>query len=127
MPMRTKSEKRDCARFYYESPVVIEECGVGVHFVARMYNYSLQGMYFESDLLLLSGNLVNVWFSNLFGSSLPDVNFAEVRWCEEIIEPVVMNNYGAGIRYHQPITYREFPRHLQVIRGGLKDPEHPKK
>ena len=122
--MRTKSEKRDCARFCYEMPVIIEECGAGVHFDARMYNYSLQGMYFESDLSLLSGTRVNVWLSNFPGSSSPDINFAEVRWSEEIIGAVVLYNYGAGIRYHQPITYREFPRHLQVIQGGLKDPEH---
>jgi hypothetical protein len=120
--MRTKSEKRDCARFCYEIPVIIEECGAGVHFDARMYNYSLQGMYFESDLSLLSGTRVNVWLSNFPGSSSPDISFAEVRWSEEIIGAVVLYNYGAGIRYHQPITYREFPRHFQVIQGGLKDP-----
>ena len=120
--MRTKSEKRDCARFCYEIPVIIEECGAGVHFDARMYNYSLQGMYFESDLYLLSGTRVNVWLSNSPESSSPDINFAEVRWSEEINGAVVLYNYGAGIRYHQPITYREFPRHFQVIQGGLKDP-----
>jgi hypothetical protein len=125
--MRAKSEKRDCARFCHEIPVILEECGTGVYFDARMYNYSLQGMYFESDLPLLSGTRVNVWLSNIAGSSLPDINFAEVRWCEEIIGAVVLYNYGAGIRYHQPITYREFPRHLQVIQGGLKDPEHHEK
>ena len=125
--MRTKSEKRDCARFCHEIPVIVEECGTGVHFDARMYNYSLQGMYFESDLSLLSGTRVNVWLSNLPGSSSPDINFAEVRWSEEIVGAVVLYNYGAGIRYHQPITYREFPRHFQVIQGGLKDPTHHKK
>ncbi len=123
--MRTMSEKRDCARFCHEIPVVIEECGAGVHFEARMYNYSLQGMYFESDLFLLSGARVHIWFSNLSGSSLPDINFAEVRWCEEIIAAVVLYNYGTGIRYHQPITFREFPRPFQVIQGGLKDPVRP--
>jgi hypothetical protein len=116
--MHAKSEKRDCARFCHEIPVILEECGTGVYFDARMYNYSLQGMYFESDLFLLSGTRVNVWLSNLAGSSLPDINFAEVRWCKEIIGAVVLYNYGAGIRYHQPITYREFPRHFQVIQGG---------
>ena len=125
--MRTKSEKRDCARFCYEIPVIIEECGAGVHFDARMYNYSLQGMYFESDLYLLSGTRVNVWLSNSPESSSPDINFAEVRWSEEINGAVVLYNYGAGIRYHQPIAYREFPRQFQVIQGGLQDPAYHKK
>ena len=125
--MCTKSEKRNCARFSYEIPVIIEECATGISFNARMYNYSLQGMYFESDLSLLSGARVNVWLSNLDGSSSPDINFAEVRWCEEISGAVVLYNYGAGIRYHQHITYRELPRHFQVIQGGFKDPAYPKK
>jgi len=125
--MRTKSEKRGCARFCHEISVFIEECGTGVHFNARMYNYSLQGMYFESDLYLLSGTRVNVWLSNSPGSSSPDINFAEVRWSEEINGAVVLYNYGAGIRYHQPIAYREFPRQFQVIQGGLRDPAYHKK
>ena len=123
--MCTKSEKRNCARFSYEIPVIIEECATGISFNARMYNYSLQGMYFESDLSLLSGTRVNVWLSDFARSSLPEIRFAEVRWCEEIIAAVVLYNYGAGIRYHQPITFREFPRPFQVIQGGLKDPAHP--
>ena len=123
--MRTNFEKRDCARFYHEAPVVIEKCGTGLYYEARMYNYSLHGMYIESDLSLFSGTRVNIWLSDLAGSSLPEIRFAEVRWCEGIIAAVVLYNYGAGIRYHQPITFREFPRPFQVIQGGLKDPVHP--
>ena len=92
-----------------------------------MYNYSLHGMYVESDLCLLSGTRVNVWLIDLAGSPLPEISFAEVRWCEEIIAAVVLYNYGAGIRYHQPMTYREFPRSFQVIKGGLIDRIHLKK
>lgn len=39
--MRTNLEKRDCARFYHEAPVVVEECEAGLYYDARMYNYSL--------------------------------------------------------------------------------------
>jgi hypothetical protein len=125
--MCTKTEKRDCARFCYELPVIIEECATGIYSNARMYNYSLQGMYFESDLSLLSGARVNVWLSNLDGSSSPDINYAEVRWCEEISGAVVLYNYGAGIRYHQHVTFRDLPRHFQVIQGGFKDSAYHKK
>ncbi len=118
--MRTKPEKRDCARFYYEIPVIIEECGNGVHFAARIYNYSLHGMYLESDLSLLSGAQVNIWLSDLPESSFPQVDLAEVRWCEEIIGAVVLFRYGAGIQYRQPIQSREFPMHFQIIQGGAK-------
>lgn len=116
--MRARSEKRDCVRFYHQIPVVIEECGTGVHFAAQLYNYCLHGMYFESDHSLLSGTRVNVWLSNLPESSLPEIGLAEVRWCEEITGPVVLHNYGAGIHCRQPIKYREFPKHFRVIQGG---------
>ena len=119
--MRTNSEKRDCRRFGYELPVIVEECDTGIQSNARMYNYSLHGMYFESDLALLSGTRVNIWMSNLDKPSQPEIRSAEVRWCEEIIGAVVLHNYGMGIRCPQPLTYREFPQHLQVLQGGLKD------
>ena len=118
--MRTKSEKRVCARFSYEIPVIVEECSTGVHFDAQMYNYSLQGMYFESDRTLPTGARVNVWLSNYAGSASPDIDFAEIRWCQDITGAVVLHHYGAGIRFHHPISYREFPRHFRVIQGGAK-------
>jgi hypothetical protein len=123
--MRTNSEKRDCARFGFELPVIVEECDTGIQSNARMYNYSLHGMYFESDLSLLSGTRVNIWTSNLDKPCQPKITFAEVRWCEEIIGAVVLYNYGVGIRCPQPLTHREFPKHLRVIQGGLKDSASP--
>lgn len=118
--MRSRSEKRDCARFYHDLPVVIEQCGTGAHCVARVYNYSLNGMYFESDLSLVSGTRVNVWLSNFPESPYPQIDTAEVRWCVEINGPVVLHNFGTGIRYRQPISHRLFPYHFQVIQGGAR-------
>ncbi len=116
--MRTNLEKRDCARFYHEAPVVIEECGTGLYYEARMYNYSLQGMYFESDLALVPGARVNLWLSDLPENSLPEINSAEVRWSEEIIGAVVLYNFGSGIKYHRSIKHRDFPRQFRIILGG---------
>ena len=117
--MRTNLEKRDCARFYHEAPVVIEECGTGLYYEARMYNYSLQGMYFESDLALVPGTRVNLWLSDLPENSLPEINSAEVRWSEEIIGAVVLYNYGTGIKYSRSIKHRDFSRQFRIIQGGL--------
>jgi len=121
--MRTNLEKRDCARFHHEAPVVIEKCGTGLYYEARMYNYSLQGMYFESDLVLIPGTRVNLWLSDFPEDSLPEINSAEVRWNEEIIGAVVLFNYGTGIRYNRPIQHKDFPRHFRIIQGGLGSTE----
>ena len=117
--MRTNLEKRDCARFYHEAPVVIEQCGTGLYYEARVYNSSLQGMYFESDLALVPGTRVNLWLSALPEDSLPEISSAEVRWNEEIFGAVVLFNYGTGIKYSRPIKHKDFPRQFRIIQGGL--------
>jgi hypothetical protein len=117
--MRPNLEKRDCARFYHEAPVVIEECGTGLYYEARMYNYSLQGMYFESDLALVPGTRVNLWLSALPEDSLPEISSAAIRWNEEIFGAVVLFNYGTGIKYSRPIKHKDFPKQFRIIQGGL--------
>lgn len=117
--MRTNLEKRDCARFYHEAPVVIEQCGTGLYYEARVYNSSLQGMYFESDLALVPGTRVNLWLSALPEDSLPEISSAEVRWNEEIFGAVVLFNYGTGIKYSRPIKHKDLPRQFRIIQGGL--------
>lgn len=117
--MRTNLEKRDCARFYHEASVVIEKCGTGVFHEAMMYNYSLQGLYFESDLALSPGARVNLWLSNLPEDSLPEIASAEVRWSEEIVGAVVLYNYGTGIKYSRPIKHKDLPGQFRIIQGGL--------
>ncbi len=117
--MRTNLEKRDCARFYHEAPVVIEQCGTGLYYEARVYNSSLQGMYFESDLALVPGTRVNLWLSALPEDSLPEISSAEVKWNEEIFGAVVLFNYGTGIKYSRPIKHKDLPRQFRIIQGGL--------
>jgi len=117
--MRTNLEKRDCARFYHETPVVIEKCGTGVFYEGMMYNYSLLGMYIESDLALIPGTRVNLWLSELPANALPEISAAEVRWNEEIVGAVVLYNYGTGIRYSRPIKHQDLPRQFRIIQGGL--------
>lgn len=117
--MRTDLEKRDCARFHHEAPVIVEACGTGAYYNARMYNYSLQGMYFESDLALAPGVRVNLWLSGKPENSLPEIYFAEVRWSEEISGAVVLHRYGTGIKYNRPVKHRDFPSQLRIIKGGV--------
>ena len=117
--MRTNLEKRDCARFYHEAPVVIEECNTGRYYDARMYNYSLQGIYIESDLDLARGDRVNLWISGSPENTLPEIDRAEVRWCEEITGAVVLYNYGSGIKYRRPADNDAFSRNFRIINGGI--------
>ena len=117
--MCTNPEKRDCARFHHEAPVAIEECDTGYYYGARMFNYSLQGMYFESDLSLLPGDRVNLWISGSPEDSMPEIQGAEVRWCEEITGSVVLYHYGCGIKYSRSADQEALSRNFQIIYGGI--------
>jgi hypothetical protein len=117
--MCTNVEKRVCARFFHEAPVVIEECGKGAYHSARMYNYSRGGIYLETDLSLKPGDRVNLWLSGLPENSFPEINFAEVRWRDEITGAVVLYSYGIGIKYYRPIKHLDFPGKFRVVQGGL--------
>jgi hypothetical protein len=98
---------------------MIEKCGTGLFFDAMMYNYSLHGMYFESDLALVAGTRLNLWTSDLPEDSLPVIPAAEVRWSEELFGAVVLYNYGTGIKYSRPIKHKDLPRQFRIIQGGL--------
>ncbi len=117
--MCTNVERRDCARFYHEAPVAIENCDTGRFYDARMFNYSLQGMYFESDLNLLPGDRVNLWIQGSPEDSMPEIQGAQVRWCEEITGAVVLYNYGCGIKYSRLADQEALSRNFQIIHGGI--------
>jgi hypothetical protein len=117
--MRIDVEKRVCARLFHEAPVVIEECGTSEYHEGRMYNYGRGGMYVETDLDLKPGARVNLWLSDLPENSFPEINFAEVRWREEITGAVVLYNFGFGIKYYHPVKHLDFPGKFRVLQGGL--------
>jgi hypothetical protein len=117
--MRTNLEKRDCLRFCFEAPVVIEECNTGRHCEARMYNYSMQGAYIESDLGLHPGDRLNLWGSGTPQNTLPLIDKAEVRWYEEITGAVVLHSYGYGIKFRQPDDHDGFARNFRIAQGGV--------
>lgn len=118
--MRTNLERRDSARFYYEAPVVIEDCGTGRFYDARMYNYSLQGMYIECDCDLDPGNRLNLWLSASPEKDMPEIEGAEIRWCEEITGAVVLYSYGCGIQYKPCAGHDALTRNFRIIQGGIK-------
>ena len=115
---------RNNHRIPHKAEIQFENFLSGTFYNARMYNYSLQGMYFESDLALLPGARVNLWLSDLPQNSLPEVNAAEVRWSEEIAGAVVLYNYGAGIRFNRSAKHSDLPRQFELIQGGM-DPTEP--
>lgn len=111
-------DNRVSKRLSKEAPVTIESCDTGEQFSGRMYNYSADGMYIETDHPLQPGAEIRVAVRK--SATGPDFdNFrAKVRWCEEIAGAVVLHHYGVGLQYSFSATHSKGSAQLKVIQGG---------
>ncbi len=113
-----KDDKRASKRLTYEAPVTIENCDTGEYFYGRMYNYSLGGMYFETDYPLPSDAEIRVAIRKSENGPGFDHFRAKVKWCEEITEAVVLYTYGVGVQYLSSFAQSKCGGKLKVIQGG---------
>lgn len=117
------NEQRTSKRFNYEAPVTIEDCDRGQYCSGRMYNYSLGGMYFETDWPLKPGSQIRVAIKKSRQGPAFNHFQAIVRWCEEIPDAMVLYNYGIGVQYEFAPRQAAAKNKLKVIRGGMRQEE----
>jgi hypothetical protein len=111
---------RASKRLTYEAPVTIENCDTGEYVYGRMYNYSLGGMYFETDYPLDAGSEIRVAIRKSTNGPGFDHFRAKVRWCQEISGAVVLYNYGVGVQYLSSFSQSKSDGKLRVIQGGAQ-------
>ena len=116
----SKDDKRASKRLTYEAPVTIENCDTGEYVYGRMYNYSLGGMYFETDYPLDAGAEIRVAIRKSTNGPGFDHFRAKVRWCQEITGAVVLYNYGVGVQYLSSFSQSRSDGKLRVIQGGAQ-------
>lgn len=119
-----KDDKRASKRLTYEAPVTIENCDTGEYFYGRMYNYSLGGMYFETDYPLAEGAEIRVAIRKSKNGPGFDHFSASVIWCTEISEAVVLYNYSVGVQYLSSFKESKSEGKLKVIQGGAQRNEN---
>ncbi|MGD8521402.1 MAG: PilZ domain-containing protein [Desulfobacterales bacterium] len=119
----SKDDKRASKRLTYEAPVTIENCDTGEYVYGRMYNYSLGGMYFETDYPLDAGAEIRVAIRTSANGPGFDHFRAKVRWCQEISGAVVLYNYGVGVQYLSSFSQSKSDGKLRVIQGGAQSAE----
>jgi hypothetical protein len=66
-------ENRKGARINHTSPLQIKDVQFGKIHKAKMFNYSKEGFYFETDSFLNSGLQIYISIKNSPYASLPDV------------------------------------------------------
>jgi len=62
--LKSNPEQRDKTRFRHVSDITYEDLDAGRYVRSRMYNYSQEGFYFESDLKLEAGEKILVGIKN---------------------------------------------------------------
>ena len=96
--MESNPEQRYNARFQHETAVTLENHEIGVLNSARMFNFSDNGIYFESDYLIHPGTELYIGITNSPYASEPDVYEcyrAEIRWRKPLKKSAFFYGYGA--------------------------------
>ena len=97
-------------RFHYETAVALESIEGGVTSVARMFNVSESGVYFESDTRIPNGRQIVIWIANSPFARDPGVyenQRVTVVWRRPLQNSIYA--YGYGVKRLDPgeVTFAE--------------------
>ncbi|MEE4261869.1 MAG: PilZ domain-containing protein [Desulfobacteraceae bacterium] len=97
--MKAISELRNSERFYFETPVLIEDNRTGYRYEGTVFNHSKSGMYLETDYAPRPSRKIRIKVSDLSDSSSPRKYDAEVRWRQPLSKKASSYSYGIGVKF----------------------------
>jgi hypothetical protein len=97
--MKAISELRNGERFYFETPVLVEDKRTGYRYDGTMFNYSKSGMYLETDYAPRPSRKIRIKINNLPEFPSPRKYAAEVRWRQPLTAKASAYSYGIGVKY----------------------------
>ena len=101
--MEAIPEHRDYIRHKHKANILLETYPTGAYYQAKMFNFSHDGMYFESDYAPLPGTEIYIGIENSPDDFGADVYRAQVRWRKQLTDEKSKYTYGVGVKYTQPI------------------------
>ena len=93
-------ENRDTARMDHVSSVQVQDIESGKIHKARMFNYSKEGVYFESDSVLNPGTQIYIGIQDSPYASMPDVleyHLAQIMWQKKLKDSFFRFGYGVKL------------------------------
>jgi len=93
-------ENRDSARMTHTSSLQVKDLKSGKIHKARMFNYSKEGVYFESDSVLNPGLQIYIGIQNSPYASIPDIleyHRAEIMWRKKLKRSFFRFGYGVRL------------------------------
>ena len=101
--MESMTEHRDEIRRKFKARILLETFSTGIYYEAKMFNYSIGSMYFESNYAPLSGTEIYIGIENSPFDTGADIYRAQVRWRRELPDEQSRFTFGVGVKYSQPI------------------------
>ena len=95
---RHVNEKRHCHRFEHETPIIIQTRNENRH-SGRMFNFSKDGMYIETDMECRPGQEVTIVVEDPPYGQGPYLHRAEIRWACELPGAVEFYRFGCGAQW----------------------------
>ena len=136
-PMAENLERREYVRIDHTSPLHIEDLKSGKTCKARLFNYSKNGMYFETDEVLHSEDQINIGIYDspyALETGVLEYYRGEIQWCKKLENSHF--EYGYGVRFspicdhqvktdHHLNTAKELPEHqTRPSRRSIKFTDH---
>lgn len=136
--MDLNPELRDKKRFKYKADIFYENFLPGIIYIAKMYNFSNGGLYFESDQRHNTGDYINIGIKSSSHSSGNDILYQigiEIIWRKDLHDSSFSYGYGVKLINSNESLKKIIDISNLKIRGlqdgdlkDEKDPrEHPRK
>ena len=94
---------RNNERIKHKTDIQFENYLSGINYKARMYNYSVGGMYFETDYAPLPGTEICIGIRNSPYHSGADLYHARIRWRKQLKSLMSDHHFGVGVQFCNPI------------------------
>ena len=98
-PVIAMNDNRNNTRTNHQADIQFENYFSRKHYKARMFNYSMEGMYFETEYAPLPGTEIYIGIKNSPYDAGADVYRAQIRWRKQLDSPVSNHQFGVGVKY----------------------------
>jgi len=122
-------ENRDTARMDHVSPVQVQDIESGKIHRARMFNYSKEGVYFESDSVLEPGMQIYIGIKDSPYAVVPDVleyHLAQIMWRKILKDSFYRYGYGIKLSSFADKPDSE-PKAAKAVNRSKDLRKHPRK
>ena len=97
--MVSNTDLRKSIRLEHKSAIMVKDEHSKYSLFAKMINYCIGGLYFESNVALKQGTKIQILFDNPPFISGSKILSSDVRWCRKLTDYNSDYYYGVGVKF----------------------------